>query len=76
MNAVYGSKKHQELVSEVLDESFFMPRTSTYMTHYFWDRDYKNFSRIEDECLLTFTDKINAAAAAYLERQMMQEVQK
>ena len=72
MDALYGTKDHQDLVMEVLESehSNYFDKWDCYISMYFWLKDPINFpERIEDKSLEVFTDKIRIAAAKYLEMQ-------
>ena len=70
MDAIYGTKEHQDLVMEVLDSEHtnYFDKWECYASTFFWLKDPESFpQRIEDKDLEVFTDKIRIAAAKYLE---------
>ncbi len=71
----YGTKEHQDLVMEVLDDSStrFFPKWNCYMTFYFWNKDPENFGRIEDRSLEVFQDKVRIASVKLMELREMEK---
>ena len=70
MKGFYGTQEHQDLVMEVMNHSTtgYMEKWNCYMTLFFTCKEHnEHFSRIEDEDLEVFTDKVRAAAAKFLE---------
>ena len=56
-------KKIEDLVYEILDKhSYWFDNRNCYSTHYFWIKDYENFSCVWDEDLNKFTEKVRKNA--------------
>ena len=66
INKMPTTKKVENLVQEVLNESSYLERKQCYYTAYFWLKNPEKYSAIFSKNLDDFTNKVRETSSEYL----------